>query len=106
MRLKEIRENKRMTQKQMADYLGLSQPVYSHYENETRQPSIEVLKRMSKSLCVSVDFIIGNEDFCFDGLSNYETRLVAASRMADERAKTDALQTLLSHQVQKRENVG
>lgn len=106
MNLKEIRLKKGMTQQQMADLLGLSQPVYAHYENGARQPSIEVLIHMSEKLMVSVDYIIGNERFCFNGLNNYESRLVAASRNADDRAKEDALQTLMSHQIQKREMIG
>lgn len=97
MNLKEIRTRRNMTQQTVADYIGCSSVVYSRYERGTRQPSIEMLLRMADLFGVTVDFLLGRQDLEDSTLSEYEKKLVLASRNADERAKDDALQMLLTH---------
>ena len=97
MNLKEIRTRRNMTQRAVADYIGCSSVVYSRYERGTRQPSIEMLLKLADLFGVTVDFLLGRQDLEDSTLSEYEKQLVLASRNADERAKDDALQMLLSH---------
>lgn len=61
-RLKLLREDKGFTQKDLAEALSITVSTISHYENGTREPSIEILIQMSKILGVSVDYLIGNTD--------------------------------------------
>ena len=86
-----------MTQRAVADYIGCSSVVYSRYERGTRQPSIEMLLKLADLFGVTVDFLLGRQALEDSTLSGYEKKLVLASRNADERAKDDALQMLLSH---------
>ena len=97
MNLKEIRTRRNMTQRAVADYIGCSSVVYSRYERGTRQPSIEMLLKLADLFGVTVDFLLGRQDLEDSTLSEYEKKLILASRNADERAKGDALQMLLSH---------
>lgn len=97
MNLKEIRMKRKITQQEVADYIGCSSVVYSRYECGTRQPSIEMLLKLADLFGVTVDFLLGRQDLEDSTLSEYERRLVMASRDADERAKDDALQMLLLH---------
>ena len=98
MRLKEIRQGKGLTQKQVADHIGCNPCVYSRYETGEREPSIHILKQLSAFLGVSIDCIVEN-DFAPDTneLSLYETSLLRAARDADDRAKEDALKLLQMH---------
>lgn len=99
MNIKDIRTRKNLTQAEVAKALGVSSVVYSRYENGTRQPSIEVLIQMADIFGVTVDYLLGRQEIEDSTLSEYELRLLIASRNADERAKQDALNTLLSHAV-------
>ena len=101
MKLKEIRTKRSLTQQQVADYIGCSSVVYSRYENGSRQPSIEALLRLADLFGVTVDALLGRPEEHNDSLSDYEIDLLAAARNADERAREDALQMLISHAVTK-----
>ena len=103
MNLKEIRVARNLTQQQVADQIGCSGVVYSRYENGTRQPSIETLLRMADLFGVTVDYLLGRQNVENSALSKYEIDLVTAARNADDRAREDALQMLVSHSVDKRE---
>lgn len=103
MNLKEIRAKRNFTQQQVADHIGCSSVVYSRYESGTRQPSIEVLLRLADLFGVTVDHLLGRPDVQAGSLSDYEVELLAAARNADERAREDALQMLVSHAVSKKE---
>lgn len=61
-RLKAIREDKGITQKHLAEVLSITISTISHYENGTREPSIEILIQMAEVLGVSVDYLVGSTD--------------------------------------------
>lgn len=106
MRLKELRLQKGFTQRQIANYIGCLPSVYSRYENGDREPSIEVLILLSRFLGVTIDYLVGNEVAdSSNELTSYEISLINAAREADDRAREDALNMLLSHKVsRKKEN--
>ena len=96
MSIKDIRIRKGLTQSEVASALGVSSVVYSRYENGKRQPSIDTLIQMADIFGVTVDYLLGRQDIEDSTLSEYELHLLIASRNADERAKQDALNMLLS----------
>ena len=57
--LKKIRKNRNISQKQIADHLGIAQNSYSRYENGTRQPDIDMLNKLADYFGVTVDEILG-----------------------------------------------
>lgn len=57
--LKKFRKAKKISQTELADYLGISQRTVSHYENETAQPSLENLCQLADILEVSIDELVG-----------------------------------------------
>ena len=58
MRLKDIREDADITQKQVAEFLNIKQNTYSQYENGHRQIPIEALVKLAKYFGTSVDYIL------------------------------------------------
>lgn len=58
-RLKFARQKTKMSQKEFAEKLGLSQNGYSPYENGQRNPSIPMLIRLSRLLNRSADWLLG-----------------------------------------------
>lgn len=99
MNIRDIRLRKNLTQVEVATALGVSAVVYSRYETGSRQPSIDVLIQMADIFGVTVDYLLGRQDIEDSTLSDYELRLLIASRSADDRAKQDALNILTSHSI-------
>ncbi len=62
MRLKELREDLDLKQKDIADYLNIKQNTYSQYENGQRQLPVEVLVKLSRYYNVSADYVLGLTD--------------------------------------------
>lgn len=62
MRLRELRENKGLLQRDVADYLHCSIPVYCRYEKEDRVPPYEVITALADYYDVSVDYILGRDN--------------------------------------------
>lgn len=61
-RLRELRKEKGLTQKQLADMLGISDKGYGYYELEQREPSISMIIILCDFYDVSADYIIGRTD--------------------------------------------
>ncbi len=61
-RIRDLREDKDLTQKRMADILHCSQQVYSNYELGQRDIPTEVLIQLAHFYGVSVDYILGISD--------------------------------------------
>lgn len=57
-KLKELRTQNGLTQKQLADQLGVTKSVVSFYERQERTPSPEVLRKMAAVFRVSTDFLL------------------------------------------------
>ncbi|MBO5743655.1 MAG: helix-turn-helix transcriptional regulator [Clostridia bacterium] len=58
MRLKELREEKDLSQKVVAEYLCVKQNTYSQYETGQRQIPIDALIKLAKYYNVSTDYIL------------------------------------------------
>lgn len=58
-RIRELREDNDLLQKNLAEYLNCSQVAYSRYELGTRDIPTEVLIALSKFYNVSTDYILG-----------------------------------------------
>ena len=61
-RIRELREDNDLLQKNLAEYLTCSQVAYSRYELGTRDIPTEVLIALSKFYNVSTDYILGLKD--------------------------------------------
>lgn len=61
-KLKDMRLNLNLTQKNIADQLGCNQTAYGKYERGELEPNIETLIKLSKIFNCSVDYLIGNEN--------------------------------------------
>ena len=58
-RLKDLREDRDLSQKQVADYLGMKQPQYNRYERGLRDVPTDVLIRLAQFYKTSTDYILG-----------------------------------------------
>ena len=58
-RIRDLREDRDLTQKKMADMLNLSQSTYSRYESGILDIPSSVLISLAKFHKVSVDYLLG-----------------------------------------------
>ena len=61
-RIKQLRIKKGITQKKMADLCGITHSTYSNYENDNREPSLDVIQRIADKLDISVPDLMGISD--------------------------------------------
>ena len=59
MKLRELREQKGVTQKEVANAIGCTATVYSRYERGDREPDISTLCSLADYFEVSTDTLIG-----------------------------------------------
>ena len=58
-RIKDLREDKDITQKTISEYLNMSQNGYSQYETDTNKIPVEVLKKLAIFYNTSIDYLLG-----------------------------------------------
>ena len=80
-RLYTARKNKKMTQKQLADQLGVQQGQISLYETDKDEPPVVVKERIAELLDVSLDFLNGRTPDESGHLSDLDTSLTMAHRI-------------------------
>ena len=60
-KLKNLRKNYNLTQKEIAEKLHIATTTYQTYEQGACEPNIDILKSLSKFYKVSIDEIVGND---------------------------------------------
>lgn len=60
--LKTIRQAKRMTQKQVAEHIGVNTQTYATYERGRNEPPAEIIIRLSYLYNVPTDFILQKDN--------------------------------------------
>ena len=62
LRLRDLREDNDLTQKEVADIINVSQVAYSYYELGRRQIDLKSLMRLANFYNTSIDYILGMTD--------------------------------------------
>lgn len=79
-KMKSLRIEKKLTQKQVADRVGVAISAISSYESGTRYPSYEVLIKLARTFHVSTDYLLGittTRTIDISGLDDGEIELVS-----------------------------
>ena len=58
-RLKDLREDRDLVQKEVAAVLGIDQRTYSNYETGKREIPVHLLVMLADFYCTSTDYILG-----------------------------------------------
>ena len=62
-RLRAARIARKYTQQSMADILTISLNSYQKYEQGERNPSFDILVKIADTFNVSIDWLLGRDDF-------------------------------------------
>lgn len=79
-RLKQLRAQKNLTQKQVADRVGLAVSAISSYESGIRYPSYQTLVKLASMYHVSCDYLIGipsSRTLDVSGLADEEIEVIS-----------------------------
>ena len=61
-RLKELRMEKQLSQKMLAEKLGVSQPAIARWEANLQIPNVDIAVLVAKFFGVTTDYLLGLED--------------------------------------------
>lgn len=61
-RIKELRNDCELTQKELAQLIGVAQNTITQYENGSTKPSLEVLVKLADALNATTDYILCGQD--------------------------------------------
>ncbi len=62
LRIRDLREDRDLTQQNLADYLKLHQTTYSDYELERVNLPVAILHKLADFYGVSVDYLLGRTE--------------------------------------------
>lgn len=62
LRIRDLREDADLTQKQVAQYLMCDQSLYSKYERGERPVTVDILIKLARFYETSVDYLLGLKD--------------------------------------------
>ena len=76
-RLEGLRISYNLTQKQLADKLGVTKQTVSNWENDNILPSIETLMRICQFFNVSTDYVLGLDNKKYIEVSDLSLEVVS-----------------------------
>ncbi|MBQ8827300.1 MAG: helix-turn-helix transcriptional regulator [Oscillospiraceae bacterium] len=86
IRIKELREQENLYQRNLAEFIGCTQQTYSRYETEELEPSLKVLEKLARFYNTSVDYILGFTDVREPNWSEENLNGAAAVEAANKKA--------------------
>lgn len=97
-RIKELRGEKQITQRELATLLHLSANIVCEWEKGRCAPNIDTLKKLANFFECSVDYLIGNADD-FDNVTVYQQTDALSSLSAEEQKIIDVLRRKTSKNI-------
>ena len=98
-RMKELRRESGLKQKDVAEALGLNPKAFAHYEAGRRKPNYELLGRIVNFYGVSADYLLGFSNLKRGRLAREEELIRFLPEQTVRRMKEDRLRVLLYEEV-------
>jgi transcriptional regulator with XRE-family HTH domain len=83
--LAKIRKLKGITQKELADKIGATQRMISHYESKVKSPPLKYIILIADALKVSVDTLLGNKQIKYE----FDTRIAKKIKLIETLSERD-----------------
>ncbi|MCL2227324.1 MAG: helix-turn-helix domain-containing protein [Oscillospiraceae bacterium] len=97
LRLRELREGKKLNQADVAAYLQIARTTYARYETGEREMTYNSLVSLAELFSVSVDYLLGRFDANPVILCEDEAALIDMFRTVDERGQT-SINAIVRHE--------
>ncbi|QIW52828.1 helix-turn-helix domain-containing protein [Lactococcus raffinolactis] len=89
-RLKSLRLEAKITQKEISNKLEIGQGTYARYEKGDRKPTGEILNDLAKFFNVSTDYLLGNTDIKSKNLETDLNKTLDTVKSFDGKPITDS----------------
>ncbi len=98
--LAKIRKLKGFTQQELADKIGTSQRIISHYESNVKSPSLKYIIRIADALQISIDTLLRSNSI----KNEFDTRIAKRIKLIESLSERDqkAIWSLVNALVAKR----
>ena len=106
--LKKIRKLKGITQKELAQKVGITQRMISHYESKVKSPPLKYIILIADALQVSVDTLVGNKPikYEFDSRIARRIKLIESLSERDQKAIWSFINALVFKKKLKKQLIG
>ncbi len=93
LRITETLQKRGMTQRGLAEKIGVTEAVISRYISGEREPKPEVLANIATALCTTSDYLLGIEhgEFSFPGIKRIIARNAGALTAQEKRELINAI---------------
>lgn len=61
-RIKQLRQNKKLSQQKLSDHLNMNRATYARYETDDNQADYDTLLKLADFFEVSLDYLLGRTD--------------------------------------------
>jgi len=93
VRLRKIREERELTQSDLARKAGMQPSAIAHFEADRRKPSFDNIRELAKALVVTIDYLMGGKEAATTAFRD-EAKLSARDR--------DHIQDIINMMVEKK----
>ncbi len=80
-RLKFLRENRKLTQKELAELAGVSQATIAHIEKSTKDPSVDTLKKLAAALDTHIATLFATDEVHVFDLRRLRRKYTSADKL-------------------------
>ena len=106
-RLKSLRKEKDVMQKDVANFLGISSSAYGFYEQGKRTPTSDIIVKLAKYFDVSTDYLLGKTDkrnYQLNQFLGRANRLMKSENLTSSNLNKDDLKYMIQNMVDKIDN--
>ena len=100
-RLKSLRKERNLLQKDIADFLNISKSAYGYYEQGRNEPDIQTILKLAELYQVSADYLFCKVDIERECLSEKESELLGLYRRLNQYEKNIVLGAVYALSVKK-----
>lgn len=93
-RIRYLRENAGLKQKEMAEKFSISENAWSQYENNKRTPDLETIKNIAKFFNVSIDYLMNLTDEAYDPNESTFKELISIYNLLSKEEKKKLLKEI------------
>lgn len=83
-KLKELRLKANLTQKQIADKLGISQQAYARWETGNHKPTLDTLEKLSHFFNVPIEELISDKPLSIEKILSADTITYKNENLSDD----------------------
>lgn len=83
-RIAELREQRKLTQEDLANHLGITRAALSHYETNRREPDYTTIDKIANLFSVTVDYLIGRTNNPLSALTSEVREFTDSLELSDE----------------------